>query len=271
MSDVLADLERYYDSAPRSGADVEEVGPFTLFRSRMPWPYYARPRLGVGVPIGVEDVRRLLARMDTLGLPVAMEWVDATTPSLAAAAVGAGLSVTRYPLLVLASLHDVSAPAGVEIRALDANGPFVRAAVAVGHIGFAAAGTSIGPQGGAERDALLRGETLAAQVDATRQLLRDGLAALVVAVDRDGGVVGSGQVLPRGDVAEVVGVATLPAARRRGIAAAVTARLVSAARDAGARTVFLSAGSEAVARVYRHVGFTDIGTACIASGRSLPD
>ena len=270
MSDVLADLERYYDSAPRSGADVEEVGPFTLFRSRMPWPYYARPRLGVGVPIGDEDVRRLLARMDTLGLPPAIEWVDATTPSLATAAVGAGLSVTRYPLLVLASLHDVSAPAGVEIRALDANDPLVPAAVAVAHIGFAAAGTSIGPQSEAERDALLRGRTLAAQVDATRQSLLDGLAALVVAVDGQG-VVGSGQVLPRGDVAEVVGVATLPAARRRGIAAAVTARLVSAARDAGASTVFLSAGSEAVARVYRHVGFTDIGTACIASGPSPPD
>jgi GNAT superfamily N-acetyltransferase len=271
VSDVLAVLEHYYDAVPRSGSDVEEVGPFTLFRSRMPWPYYARPRLGVDVPIAVDDVRRLLARMDTLGLPHAIEWVDATTPSLATAAVSAGLSVERYPLLVLASLHDVSTPSGVEIRALDADDPFVPAAVAVAHVGFAAAGTDVGPESGTERDALLSSETLTAHVDATRQMLLDGLAVLVVAIDGDGGVVASGQVSPRGDVAEVVGVATLPAVRRRGIAAAITARLVSAARDAGASTVFLSAGSEAVARVYRHVGFNDIGTACIASSPILPD
>lgn len=40
-------------------------------------------------------------------------------------------------------------------------------------------------------------------------------------------------------------------------------------RSAGATTVFLSAGSEAVARVYRRVGFVDVGTACVA-GRPLP-
>ena len=45
----------------------------------------------------------------------------------------------------------------------------------------------------------------------------------------------------------------------------MTARLVSVAQSAGVRTVFLSAGSEDVARVYRGVGFTDVGTACAAS------
>ena len=164
----------------------------------------------------------------------------------------------------------MSAPAGVEIRALSANDPLVPAAVAVAHIGFAAAGASIGPPSEAERDALLRGRTLTAQVDATRQSLLDGLAALIVAVDSHG-VVGSGQVSPRSDLAEVVGVATLPAARRRGIAAAVDRTTCVRRAGRGARTVFLSAGSEAVAKVYRHVGSVDIGTTCVASGPSLPD
>jgi predicted GNAT family acetyltransferase len=65
-------------------------------------------------------------------------------------------------------------------------------------------------------------------------------------------------------VVEVVGVGTLPIARRRGLGAAVTAALARHAYDNGARIVFLSAGSEEIARVYASVGFRRIGTACIA-------
>ena len=265
MSDILAVLERYYDAAPRTGADAEDVGPFTLFRSRMPWPYYARPRLGLDAPIGADDVRRLLAHMDAVGVPHEIEWVEQTTPSLAAAVDAAGLAITRYPLLVLDSLREAPLPSGVEVRSVDAEDPLLPAALAVADVGFAAAGTSVGSEGEPERDGRLRDAGLGRQVEAVRRQLRNGLAILVVAVDEAAGVVGSGQVLPRGDVAEIVGVATLPAARRRGIGAAVTARLVSVAQSAGVRTVFLSAGSEDVARVYRGVGFTDVGTACAAS------
>ncbi len=43
---TLAQLEDYYDSAPRARSRVEEIGPFTLFVAESGWPYYARPRLG---------------------------------------------------------------------------------------------------------------------------------------------------------------------------------------------------------------------------------
>jgi predicted GNAT family acetyltransferase len=66
-------------------------------------------------------------------------------------------------------------------------------------------------------------------------------------------------------VTEIVGVATLPAFRRRGIGAALTAFLTSDAGDRGVRTVFLSAGNEDVARVYERAGFRRIGTAYIAA------
>jgi predicted GNAT family acetyltransferase len=59
-------------------------------------------------------------------------------------------------------------------------------------------------------------------------------------------------------------VATLPVARGRGLGAAVTATLAQALRQAGTDLVFLSAGSEEIARVYVRVGFRRIGTACIA-------
>ncbi|MFF5704333.1 GNAT family N-acetyltransferase [Streptomyces sp. NPDC012794] len=74
----------------------------------------------------------------------------------------------------------------------------------------------------------------------------------------------SGQYNPVGDVAEIVGVGTLPAARRQGLALGVTAALVVAARARGARTVFLSAGDEDVARIYARAGFRRVGTALIA-------
>ena len=57
-----------------------------------------------------------------------------------------------------------------------------------------------------------------------------------------------------------MGVATLPSARRQGLGAAVTAALVGDARDLGLRTVFLTASSEDVARVYAGIGFRRVGT-----------
>ena len=61
-----------------------------------------------------------------------------------------------------------------------------------------------------------------------------------------------------------MGIGTLPAARRRGIGAAVTGRLVADARARGAEIVFLSAAGDAVARLYERLGFHRVGTACFA-------
>jgi predicted GNAT family acetyltransferase len=69
-------------------------------------------------------------------------------------------------------------------------------------------------------------------------------------------------------VTEIVGVATLPVARRRGIGAALTAALVEDAAQRGAATIFLSAGSDDVARVYERAGFRRIGTAGSAEAAS---
>jgi predicted GNAT family acetyltransferase len=96
-----------------------------------------------------------------------------------------------------------------------------------------------------------------------RERLVAGRTVTAVAlVDGDPVAVGSHQ--PVGGVSEVVGVATLPALRRRGIAAAVTGLLAADALGRGVETLFLSAGSEEIARVYARVGFRRVGTACIA-------
>ena len=69
---------------------------------------------------------------------------------------------------------------------------------------------------------------------------------------------------PIEDVSEIVGVGTLPAHRRKGIAAGLTAFLVEDALRRGVRTVYLSAGDAAVARLYERLGFRRVGTASIA-------
>lgn len=80
----------------------------------------------------------------------------------------------------------------------------------------------------------------------------------------DGEVVAVASTQAALGVAEVVGVATLPAYRRRGLGAAVTAAVVRTAVVAGATTVFLSAGDDDVARMYAGLGFARVGTAVVA-------
>jgi GNAT superfamily N-acetyltransferase len=244
---------------PRPAARVEEVGPFTLFAGTGAWQYYARPRLGLSHAYTVEEVRAALAPKRELGQAESIEWVHETTPSLLEAARSAGLDVLEAPLMVLdrGAWPDPAPPSGVTLRVLDADDPSLAGAVAAQHVAFGAAGTAAGPEGIRERDALVSEEH-----DFVRSRLRDGLSVMVVA-EGEVGPVATGMHQPVGDVTEIVGVATLPAVRRQGLGGAVTGALVEDALARGVETVFLSAGSEAIARVYGRLGFQRVGTACI--------
>jgi ribosomal protein S18 acetylase RimI-like enzyme len=238
---------------PRSAARVEEVGPFTLFVGTGPWPYYARPRLGLEHEFTWEDVEAVRARQRELGVPEAFEWVHETTPSLRGFFDG---EVLEAPLMVLdrAGWRPPETTATIRILGPDDDLGTFRA---VQDVGFTHGGTDGGPEGIAERDAVERGDT-----SFIAQRIRDGLSVACVA-EIAGGPVAAGMHQPVDGVTEIVGVATLPAVRRQGLGGAVTGALVEDALARGARTVFLSAGSEAVARVYARIGSKRIGTACI--------
>ena len=200
------------------------------------------------------------ARQRELGVREAFEWVAETTPSLAGAATAAGLEVRQVPLLALepAAWSPASAPAGVAVRMLGADDPALAGAQAAVELAFAAADPVLGAAGPEERDLAA---TRLGDLGFLRERLRGGLTAMAVA-EGEAGPLGAGSHQPVGDVSEIMAVGTLPSARRRGIGAAVTGRLVEHARERGAELVFLSAADDAVARMYERLGFRRIGTAC---------
>ena len=263
---VLERLERCYDAIPRvGGARVEAVGPFELFLREGPgWQYYARPRLGSG-DITAADVEAVRSRQRALGAPEAIEWVVEVTPSLRVAAEEAGLPVLLAPLMVLdptalshgsdnAFLLDPDDPAFADQYA---------ASGAVAHLGFGAPGVLPGPAGPAERDAAARPADPALLAFIGAGLRSGAKAEAVVRVPGDG-IVARGGLQSALGAAEVVGVATLPSARRHGHGAAVSALLARVALERGNDLVFLSAVNEDVARMYASIGFRRVGTAGIA-------
>jgi ribosomal protein S18 acetylase RimI-like enzyme len=262
MGPVLEKLERYYDAVPRADAGTEQIGPFTLFvRDGAGWPYYARPSLGAR-GFAAYDVSRVRERQRELVVPEAFEWVDEVSPSLARAAVEAGLDVHRHPLMLLeGEVRAGEPPPGADIQLLEDPDdlPF---ADAVQRLAFDEPGTQRGPAGLDELRAAVSGADNGRLADTRagfeRGLMRWGIARV------DGAIVCAGGHKPVGDTSEIVGVGTLPAYRRRGLAGAVTAALARDARSRGVTAVFLSAGDDDVARLYGSLGFVRVGTACIA-------
>ncbi|HEX5622554.1 MAG TPA: GNAT family N-acetyltransferase [Solirubrobacteraceae bacterium] len=244
---------------PRAAARVEDCGPLRLFVSEgVPWPYYARP---AGGDITAEDVRTMRSRQWELGVPEAFEWVAELAPTLTPAARAAGLAVDELPLMVLRTPLEAPAVAAT-LRRLEPDDPALAASRAVADIAFGVPGTDRGDAGPRERDAAV-GNFPEARLATVRERMAAGLTITVVAEDEDG-IEAVGTHQPVGDVTEVVGVATLPSARRRGLGAAVTAALVDDARRGGAEIIFLSAGSDDIARVYGRLGFERVGTAGLA-------
>jgi GNAT superfamily N-acetyltransferase len=231
------------------------------------WPYYGRPRLGWSGEITLDDVRRLLERQQELAVPRAIEWVDENTPGLVDVVRRAGVDVELCPLLVLegeprgsagtARILDPDVPADIADLATS------RAAVSVG---FANPGTGIGEAGLEERERALTSkyadlhESFLAAMRAGR--LRH--AAVYDADDLAAGPVGGGSYSPVEGVAEIAGVGVLPSYRRRGLAGQLTFVMAQHALEHGVTTVFCSAQTDDVARVYEAVGFRRVGTACIA-------
>jgi len=249
----LSPIEAYYDAVPRVAATTEEVGPFTLFLADegIGWQFYARPRLGLDTEVTADDVRAVLARQDELGKPRQIEWIDEVTPSLLPAVreALADARIEECPLLVLP---------------VDAVVPVVGPGR---YVDLAADDPDLGWVSGAQDAAFGEHDDVVDKPVGRRpELIADGSLVVVAAYDESGQLIGGGSAAPRGDTSELMGIATVPTARRRGHGAAITAALVAAVRHRGVQQVFLSAASDDAASIYRALGFERVGTACILEG-----
>jgi GNAT superfamily N-acetyltransferase len=264
LTSLLERIDAYCDAVPRAASRVEELGSLRLFVKEGPgWPYYARPIPGAPSPTA-EQIARMRERQRELGVPEALEWIHDVQPRLVGVARSAGMKVREAPLMVLGQgrWRTPDPPDGITVRLLRPGDPALAASGAVQHIGFGHPGTEVGEAGPAERDASAVGRS-AIELDFLSERIRNGLTQPAVAEDETGPLSGGSHQMV-GDVSAIVGVATLPSARRRGLGALVTARLVQDARERGAELVFIEAETPDVARIYGRLGFERIGTACIA-------
>ena len=256
---MITELDSYFDAVPRTGADPVDVGAFTLFVSHTPFDYYARPAPTQTKPIVESDLVALEKACAEHHVGMSIEWVHETHPELAGLTAAYGLEVRSHALLVAAA-DDVTKPDvdGVILRVIGSDEPALEYGRAVADVSFSFGGTDIGPGGPGERDAAVP-HLDHALIDHLRELDRRRLMVTAVAESTDG-VIAVGSYQPVGDLAEIVAVATLPTARHRGLAGAITALLTAHALNNGVRILLLSAQNDEVARVYERIGFRRVGS-----------
>ncbi|MDP1710921.1 MAG: GNAT family N-acetyltransferase [Candidatus Nanopelagicaceae bacterium] len=257
---LIKELDNYFDEVLRNDSDPVEVGAFTLFVSGAPYGYYARPSFSHSGPIAVADLVALTEACKEREIDLAIEWMHEAHPGLGALAQAHGLKVNFFPMLITGA-KDVVTPniEDATIRILTSDEPALAQGLAVANLSFGVGGTDIGLVGSAERDKAVS-ELTEGWMGYFRERIRSGLTVMAVAESADG-VLAVASCKPVGKFAEIVGVATLPSARRRGLGAAVTAFLASHVFAQGVETVLLSAEDDNVARIYRQIGFHRVGTA----------
>jgi len=260
---LLECIERYFATAPLPDARVQQAGALDVPIGDPSWPYPARPRAGAGA-VTADDVRAAVALQEAAGLPAALEWIPERAPGAAAAARAAGLTVEELPLLVSVDQVELLLPTGVRLYVVGADDPELPhyqqvAATAFAHPG-GPADVDVPPD--TSDEALARTAVL-------RERIAAGRTVMMVAVENGEAVaVGSHQPvdIDGTEVSEIVGLATSPRLRGRGLGAGMASALVAHASET-ADMVFLAAGDDDVARVYERVGFAWLASTAVADRR----
>jgi predicted N-acetyltransferase YhbS len=261
---LLDCIEGYYAAAPLQDARIEQVGALDVPLGRPSWPYPARPRPGAG-PVTAADVEAAVTLQESADLPAALEWMPERAPGAAAAARAAGLTVEELPLLVAVDPVEVLLPVGVKLYLVGADDPELPRYQQVAAIAFAHPDGQLDVPEIPSDDSAAAGERTAV----LRERIAAGRTVMMVAVENGEPVaVGSHQPVDVNgtEISEIVGVATLPRLRGRGLGAGVTSALVAHARES-ADLVFLAAGDDDVARVYERIGFARLATTAVADRR----
>jgi GNAT superfamily N-acetyltransferase len=235
-------LQAYLRASAAAGREVVELPGFSAYLDPVDSLRYlnyavphndARPR--------TEAIEELRGAFRSRGRLPRLEWVEETAPAVAAALASAGMTEElRTPLMACAPPDLIDAGAevdGLEVR--PAGGGDLRAVSDLQRTAFGQ--PALGPR------------------DEPGDPRARGGGAVLAAVH--GEVVSAAVWTPVIEgVAEVGGVATARAWRRRGLAGVVTAAATRAAFSAGASLCVISPGDEAALGVYTRAGFERVAT-----------
>lgn len=234
-------------------ADLARVGGFLSTIDRHVDFDFANYAFPVGSPQLGAEVEGLRQLFNARARRLRIEVNEPAWPELPAQLRAAGLAeVERHALMIASRVHFRSAHhPGVTVELLEAEGPGEK----IGWFQSIRATGSGEPLNPASEDSIERG----------RVWLRRGHVYALGHLD--GEPAGTGASLPIGQVADVVGIATLPEKRGRGVAQVVTSALLEHLFTRGVETVFLDAEDERAHRLYEKLGFETIGDRVVFEDR----
>ncbi len=249
-----ADLESYMRRAAALTYRVVDLPPFVLFFNPddpLRFFNYARPVEPVGGDLGTA-LAALVQEFRLRSRLPRFEFVEEFAPQLGPALAAAGFAEeARQVLMTCTQSSFCPAPEvpGLEIIELrsDSAEADLRSAMAAQRESFGE----------------VVGEDFEANTAARREWLASGAGSFLGRLaSRGSAAAGVTEfTAPLDGFSELVGIATLPAYRRRGIATALTARATKTAFERGVQTAFLVAADERAGRIYERVGFRAFATA----------
>ena len=248
-------IQAYLRFAASQQRDTEHIGPFLATFS----PHSANPYLNYAIPDDsaapcLADVNALIAAYSGRGRIPRLEYVAKLAPAVEEALISAGFTVEgRLPLMICTPGSEQLLPIPPEIELiLPVSDDELLGTVAAQNEAYGEAAPS--PE----------------DVDSLRQSLAAGGIAVFARVAATGEPAGAGVCTPpQNQTTEIAGIGVRAAFRRRGIAGALTARLLREAFDAGVTVAFLMTAHEQEFRVYTRAGFSAILCEGFANGEIL--
>ena len=238
-------IQSYLRVAASHQRDTERIGAFFATFSRSsdnPFLNYAIPDDNA-TPSRAE-VNALIVAYEKRSRKPRLEYVAQLAPAVEGALIDMGFCVEGYlPLMTCTpgSAQSLPIPAGVELI-LPTSDADLLATVAVQNEAYGAPPPD------------------SSAISRLRDSLEVGGIAVLARIAATGESIGAGiYSVPSNQTTEIAGIGVRAAFRRRGVAGALTTRLVQEAFNAGVSVPFLMAAHEAEERIYARAGFSVVG------------
>ncbi|GAA6622948.1 GNAT family N-acetyltransferase [Scytonema sp. NUACC26] len=238
-------IQSYLRVAASHQRDTEQIGPFLATFSRSnnnPFLNYAIPDENA-TPSPVDVTALIVAYEKRLRRP-RLEYITQLAPAVEEVLINAGFCVEGHlPLMTYApgSEQSLPIPPGIELI-LPVSDDDLFATISVQNEAYGAPPPDVGA------------------IAALKSSLKAGGIAVLARIIATGEPVGAGVcTVPSNQTTEIAGIGVRPAFRRRGVAGALTTRLVQEAFASGVSVPFLMAAHEAEKRIYARAGFSIVG------------